>query len=115
MENLDETIEDIENVRNDEEEVVDDKNEVGDNSGNSEQQKDEDENADETEESTEIPGLTHPKPYSVITHSGREIDVMIDDFNAKEYEQKLNDDHVNVIEIGGVIFSRIDIKMIIPV
>lgn len=47
-------------------------------------------------------------------HSGENIIVETDSFDAKDYEGKINDDKINVIEIGGVIISRIDVKLIRP-
>lgn len=46
------------------------------------------------------------------THEGEIIDKEVDDYNAEEMYEKLNDSDVNVVLIGDSIFSRFDIKRI---
>lgn len=49
---------------------------------------------------------------SVSTHSGDTDELFVDSFNSIEIADKLNDNDVHAIEIGGNIYSRIDIKNI---
>lgn len=51
----------------------------------------------------------------VVTHSGEDVKVQVDEYNAKEIAKQLNSMEISVVELGGVIFSRIDIKMILPI
>lgn len=51
----------------------------------------------------------------VTTHSGEEFIVHKENYNAKELEEKINSNEVLVINIGGIVFSRIDIKLVQPI
>ncbi|WP_181349383.1 hypothetical protein [Thalassobacillus sp. CUG 92003] len=50
----------------------------------------------------------------VVTHSGEETYVTVDDFNPKAFAELLNDSTVHVVELGGEIFARIDVKRVHP-
>lgn len=50
----------------------------------------------------------------ILTHSGKHLIVSVSSYDAKEVNEKLNNLEINSIELGGVNFSRIDIKLIIP-
>lgn len=51
----------------------------------------------------------------ILTHSGESVEVIVEEFDPKAVSNDLNDNEVNTIELGGVIFSRIDVKMIRPI
>lgn len=51
----------------------------------------------------------------ILTHSGQDIMVDVSEFNVQEMEQKINNHELLVIAVGDMIFSRIDIKNIIPI
>ena len=51
----------------------------------------------------------------VVTHSGTEDIVSTEKYDAADLETKINDDSIQVIALGGNIYSRIDIKLIKPV
>lgn len=51
----------------------------------------------------------------VLTHSGEDAIVEVETYNAKELAEKLNSHELNVIDIGDVIFSKIDIKLVKPI
>jgi hypothetical protein len=50
----------------------------------------------------------------VTTHSGLQKEVTVDIYNPTELEAKLNNSDIHSINLGDSIFSRIDIKNIIP-
>ncbi|MYL56327.1 hypothetical protein GLW20_02280 [Virgibacillus halodenitrificans] len=51
----------------------------------------------------------------ITTHSGEADIVKVDSFNADEMAIKINNHDMQVIAIGGNVYSRIDIKNIKPV
>ena len=51
----------------------------------------------------------------VLTHSGEDAIVEVEKYNAKELAEKLNSHELNVIDIGDVVFSKIDIKLVKPI
>ena len=48
----------------------------------------------------------------ITTHSGEDDKVEVEDYNAEELTEQLNDNEVHSIQIGNNIYSRIDIKNI---
>jgi hypothetical protein len=50
----------------------------------------------------------------VSTHSGEDTIVEVENYNANELNEKLNDNSINTVAIGNVIFSRIDVKLVKP-
>lgn len=48
----------------------------------------------------------------VTTHSGDEDLLSVDEFNADEMAEVLNDQEIHSIALGGNIYSRIDVKNI---
>ncbi|WP_209020080.1 hypothetical protein [Jeotgalibacillus proteolyticus] len=48
------------------------------------------------------------------THSGKELEIEVESYNATEMNQKTNDREVDTIVIGDYILSRIDIKYVGP-
>lgn len=48
------------------------------------------------------------------THSGEDKIVEVEEYNAIELNEKLNDIEINTVAIGDIIFSRIDIKLVLP-
>lgn len=50
----------------------------------------------------------------VTTHSGLQKEVEVAEYNPSELESKLNSHDIHSINLGDSIFSRIDIKNIIP-
>lgn len=51
----------------------------------------------------------------VVTHSGEDLIVEEEHYNAKELNEILNNPDIYTVTIGDVIFSRIDIKLVLPV
>lgn len=51
----------------------------------------------------------------ILTHSGEEVIVEVENYNAQELNQKLNSPDVITVVIGDIIFSRIDVKLVKPV
>lgn len=50
----------------------------------------------------------------VVTHSGERVEVEVEEYNAIELNEKINDFTINTIVLGDTIFSRIDLKFISP-
>lgn len=50
----------------------------------------------------------------VLTHSGEDLVITVDTYDAADYEMKLNDNTLNAVKIGDTLFSRIDLKLIKP-
>jgi hypothetical protein len=50
----------------------------------------------------------------VLTHSGEDAVVEMENYNVAELNEQLNDNEINTVIIGDIIFSRIDIKLIKP-
>ena len=53
--------------------------------------------------------------YEVITHDGQSEVVTVESFDAAAFNELLNSVEVNTVELGGLIFARIDIKRVRPV
>ncbi|WP_180953461.1 hypothetical protein [Bacillus sp. T33-2] len=51
----------------------------------------------------------------VVTHSGEDLTIKVDVYNADEYERKLNDNSINMVKIGDIVFARIDVKLVQPI
>ena len=51
----------------------------------------------------------------VTTHSGDEDTVEVDNYNAIEMVEKMNDENIQGIAIGDNVYSRIDLKSIKPI
>jgi hypothetical protein len=51
----------------------------------------------------------------ILTHEGKEYDVSEEIYDAASLNEKLNDNQVNTVLIGGLILSRITIKEVIPI
>jgi hypothetical protein len=50
----------------------------------------------------------------ILTHDGLDLITNVETFNAAEVNEKLNNNDVHTIVLGNMIFSRINIKAIIP-
>jgi hypothetical protein len=50
----------------------------------------------------------------VLTHSGEDAVVEMENYNVAELNEQLNDNEINTVIIGDIIFSRIDVKLIKP-
>lgn len=50
----------------------------------------------------------------VLTHSGEDLVITVDTYDATNFEMKLNDNTLNAVKIGDTLFSRIDLKLIKP-
>jgi hypothetical protein len=53
--------------------------------------------------------------YEVITHDGSSEIVDLESFDATAFNVLLNNSEINTVELGGVIFARIDVKRVRPV
>jgi hypothetical protein len=53
--------------------------------------------------------------YEVITHDGLSEVVTVESFDATAFNELLNNAEINTVELGGVIFARIDVKRIKPI
>jgi hypothetical protein len=53
--------------------------------------------------------------YEVITHDGSSEVVTVESFDATGFNELLNNAEINTVELGGVIFARIDVKRVRPV
>lgn len=51
----------------------------------------------------------------ILTHSSGEYETQVAEFNAIELNDQLNNNSVNTVIIGGLIFSRIDVKTVVPI
>lgn len=51
----------------------------------------------------------------VTTHSGEDDVVEVEDYNAAELNQQMNDRELHSLAIGNHIYSRIDLKNIQPI
>lgn len=51
---------------------------------------------------------------NVTTHSGADDLVEVEVYSADDLAEKLNDDLIHVISLGGNIYSRIDVKSVKP-
>ncbi|TSB47119.1 hypothetical protein [Alkalicoccobacillus porphyridii] len=51
----------------------------------------------------------------VVTHSGERVEVEVEEYNAQELNNKINDHDINTIALGDHIFSRIEFKFVRPV
>lgn len=51
---------------------------------------------------------------NISTHSGKEYEVIIKDFDPIKINDDLNNGEINTIVFGDVILSRIDVKSVSP-
>lgn len=52
----------------------------------------------------------------ISTHSGTEVEVEVEEYNPQELVAELNDNqNGSAIALGEIIFSKIDVKQVIPV
>lgn len=51
----------------------------------------------------------------ISTHSGNEYETEVVGYDAEVVNEKLNNPEINTIALGGVIISRIDVKIIVPI
>lgn len=49
------------------------------------------------------------------THDGEKFKLEVENYNAKELIEKINDNNTSSVEIGGIIFASIDIKRVVPI
>lgn len=52
---------------------------------------------------------------NITTHSGLDDVVEVENYNAVELAEKVNDNEIQAIPIGDNVYSRIDIKNIKPI
>lgn len=50
----------------------------------------------------------------ITTHSGNEYEAIVDDYNAEQLNENLNNNEINTVVIGDIIISRIDVKAVVP-
>lgn len=53
--------------------------------------------------------------YEVVTHDGSSEVVTVENFDAATFNELLNSVDINTVELGGLIFARIDVKRIKPI
>jgi len=51
----------------------------------------------------------------IITHSGGEYEVTVEEYDASQVNTDLNDNQINTVAFGDVILSRIDVKAVVPI
>ena len=51
----------------------------------------------------------------IITHSGGEYAVEVENYDAAQVNADLNDNQINTVAFGDVILSRIDVKAVVPI
>lgn len=51
----------------------------------------------------------------VVTHSGEDVILQVVEFDADKLAEDMNNNDIIGISLGGAAFSRIDIKLAIPV
>jgi hypothetical protein len=52
---------------------------------------------------------------NVVTHSRQDLMIEVETFDPITLNEQLNSNEVHTVLIGNIIFSRIDIKLVIPV
>ncbi|MBO0961434.1 hypothetical protein J1P26_17145 [Neobacillus sp. MM2021_6] len=51
----------------------------------------------------------------IITHSGGEYEVTVEEYDAVQVNADLNNNEINTVVFTNVILSRIDVKAVIPI
>lgn len=51
----------------------------------------------------------------IITHSGREYEVDVENYSAEQVNADLNNKEINTLAFSDVIVSRIDVKAVVPI
>jgi len=51
----------------------------------------------------------------IITHSGGEYEVTVEEYDAAQVNADLNDNQINTVAFADVILSRIDVKAVVPI
>ena len=51
----------------------------------------------------------------IITHSGGEYAVEVENYDAAQVNADLNNHEINTVAFGDVILSRIDVKAVVPI
>jgi hypothetical protein len=51
----------------------------------------------------------------IITHSGSEYFVSVENYDAVQVNDDLNNIEINTVVFGDVILSRIDVKAVVPI
>lgn len=56
------------------------------------------------------------KQLTILTHDGLTYEASVDsDYDAIALNEQLNNNEINTVVIGGLIFSRINVKSVVPV
>jgi hypothetical protein len=50
----------------------------------------------------------------VLTHSGQDLQIEVDSYDPVVLNEQLNSNEVHTVLIGNHIFSKIDIKLVVP-
>jgi hypothetical protein len=51
---------------------------------------------------------------TILTHDGLTYETTFENYNAVELNDQLNNGEVNTVVIGNLIFSRINVKSVVP-
>lgn len=54
-------------------------------------------------------------PLKILTHSGGEYEAAVELFDPVLLNDQLNNNEINTVVIGDLIFSRIDVKTVAPI